>query len=57
MDDLGLPRTCFWADLTIVDNNNVVEAFIDEEVFVNVDATDATDMVGGEGNTFFVDAK
>jgi hypothetical protein len=54
--NLGLPRTSFRADLTIVDEDNIVEAFIDNEVLANVDQTDATDMVGEEGNTFFVDA-
>ncbi len=44
-------------DLTIVDDNDVIDAFIDDKVPVNVDTTDATDMVGEEGNTFFADAK
>ncbi len=57
MDDLGLPRRSFWTDLTIADNNDVIEAFIDNTVLVNVNATDATNMVGEEGNTFFLDAK
>jgi hypothetical protein len=52
VDDLGLPRRSFWADLTIVDNYDIVEAFINDKVLVNVDTTDATDMVGEEGNTF-----
>jgi hypothetical protein len=55
-EQLGLPRTS-WADLTIVDKNDVVAAFIDNKVLVNLDATDATDMVGEKGNTFLVDAK
>ncbi len=49
---MGLPRTSFWADLMIVDEDDVVEAFVDNKVLVNIDATDATDMVGEEGNTF-----
>ncbi len=57
MDDLGLLRTSFWANLTIVDKDDVVEAFINDKVLVIVDAADATDMVGEEGDTFFVDAK
>jgi hypothetical protein len=57
MDNLGLPRTSFWVDLTIVDGNDVVEAFVDDKVLVNIDATDATHMVGDEGYTIFVDAK
>jgi hypothetical protein len=57
VDDLGLPRRSFWTDLTIADNNDVIEAFIDNTVLVNVNATDATNMVGEEGNTFFLDAK
>ena len=44
-------------DLMIVDNDVVVEAFVNDKVLINVDATDATNMVGEEGNTFFVDAK
>ncbi len=52
MDDLGLPRTSFWADLTTVNDDDVVEAFVDDKVLVNIDATDATDMVGEDGNTF-----
>jgi hypothetical protein len=47
----------FWTDLTIVDDNDIVEAFVNNKVLVNVDATDATNMVGEEGNTFFLDAK
>jgi hypothetical protein len=43
--------------LTIVDDNDIIEAFIDNKVLANVDATDATDIVGEEGNTFFVNAK
>jgi hypothetical protein len=57
VDDLGLLRTSFWANLTIVDKDDVVEAFINDKVLVIVDAADATDMVGEEGDTFFVDAK
>jgi hypothetical protein len=41
----------------IVDKDDVIETFIENEVLVNVDAIDATNMVGDEGNTFFVDAK
>ncbi len=41
----------------IVDKDDVIEAFVHDEVLVNVEATDATDMVGEAGNTFFVDAK
>jgi hypothetical protein len=52
VDDLGLPRTSFWADLTTVNDDDVVEAFVDDKVLVNIDATDATDMVGEDGNTF-----
>ncbi len=52
VDNLGLPRTSFWADLMIANKNDIVEAFVDNKVLVNVDATDATNMVGGEGNTF-----
>ncbi len=36
----------------IVDEDDVIEAFIDNEVLVNLDATGATNMVGEEGNTF-----
>ncbi len=42
----------FWADLTIVDSNDVIDAFVDNKVLINVDATDAINMVGEEGNTF-----
>ncbi len=54
---LGFPRTSFRVDLTIVNNDDIVDAFVDDEVLITVDATDATNMVGEEGNTFFVDAK
>ncbi len=57
VDNLGLPRTSFWADLMIVDKDDVVEAFIDDKVLINIDTTDATNIVGEEDNTFFVDAK
>jgi hypothetical protein len=57
VENLGLPITSLWADLTIVDDDDVIEALIDDEVLVNIDATDAANMVGEEGNTFFVDAK
>ena len=40
-----------------MDDDDVIEALIDDEVLVNIDATDAANMVGEEGNTFFVDAK
>ncbi len=56
-DNLGLPRMSFRVDLMIVDKDDVIETFIENEVLVNVDAIDATNMVGDEGNTFFVDAK
>jgi hypothetical protein len=52
VDSLGLPRTSFWEDLMIVDEDYVVEAFIDDKVLVNFDVTDTTDMVGEEGNGF-----
>jgi hypothetical protein len=42
---MGLQRTSFWADLMIVNNNDIVEAFLDNKVLVNVDPTDATNMV------------
>jgi hypothetical protein len=57
VDDLGLLTSSFWVDFTIVDEGDVIEAFLDNKVPVNVDTTDATNMVGEEGNTFFVDAK
>jgi hypothetical protein len=38
----------------IVDDDDIVEAFSNDKVLVNVDTTDATNMVGEEG--FFVDA-
>jgi hypothetical protein len=41
----------------IIDDNDVVEAFVNNEVLVNVDVTDATNMVGEEGYTFCLDAK
>jgi hypothetical protein len=52
VDNLGLPRTSFWVDLKIVNNNDIIEAFVNNKVLVNVDATDTTNMVGEEGNTF-----
>jgi hypothetical protein len=57
VDNLGLLRTSLRADLKIVDKDDVIEALIDDKVLVNVDATDAANLVGEEGNTFFVDAK
>jgi hypothetical protein len=57
VDGLGLPRTSFQADLMVVDNDDIVDVFLNDEVLVNVDVTDTTDVVGEEGNTFFVDAK
>jgi hypothetical protein len=57
VDDLRLPRRSFWVDLMIVDDDDAIEAFVNDKVLVNVDVTDATDMVREEGNTFFVDAK
>jgi hypothetical protein len=54
---LGAPENAFWADLTIVDKDDVIEAFIDDKVLFNIDSTDANDMVGEEGNTIFVDTK
>ncbi len=53
VDDLGLLRISFLVDLIIVDDDDVVEAFVNNEVLVNVDVTNTTDMVGEEGNTFF----
>ena len=47
----------FWVDLMIVDDNDIIEAFVKNKVLIKVDTTDATDMVGEEGNTIFVDAK
>jgi hypothetical protein len=57
VDNLGLPRTSFWVVLMIVDKDDIIEAFVDDKVLVNIDVTDTTDMVGEESNTFFVDAK
>ncbi len=54
VDDLGLPRMSFWEVLTIVNQDDIVEAFINNKVLVNVDTIDATNMVGEEGNTFFL---
>jgi hypothetical protein len=42
--------------LTVVDDNDLIETFVNDKVLVNVDTTDANNMVGEEGNTFFVDA-
>jgi hypothetical protein len=44
----------FWEVLTIVNQDDIVEAFINNKVLVNVDTIDATNMVGEEGNTFFL---
>ncbi len=57
MDNLELPKTSFWVDLTITNDDDVIDAFVNDEMLVNVDMTDATNMVGEEGNTFFVDTK
>ena len=53
---MGLLRTSFWEDLTIVDDDDVVDAFVDNKVLVNVDAMEITEFVGGAGN-FVEDAK
>ncbi len=57
VDNLGLPRMSFWVYLTIINGNDAVEAVVNNKVLINVDTTDATNMVGEKGNTFFVDAK
>ncbi len=57
MEDLEFPRTCFRVDLTIDNDDDFVDAFVDNKVLVYVDAADATNMVGDKGNNFFVDAK
>jgi hypothetical protein len=57
VDNLELPKTSFWVDLTITNDDDVIDAFVNDEMLVNVDMTDATNMVGEEGNTFFVDTK
>jgi hypothetical protein len=40
-----------------VDDNDVIDAFVGNKVLVSIDVADATNMVGEEGYTFFVDAK
>ncbi len=50
---LGAPKNKFLGRLDIVDKDDVVEAFINDKVLINVDATDATNMVGEEGKPFF----
>jgi hypothetical protein len=52
VDNLGLPRTSFWVDLMIVDKDDIVEAFIYDKVLINVDATDATNMLGKKVTPF-----
>jgi hypothetical protein len=56
-DDGVLSRMSFFADLTIVNDYEVVDAFVDKEGLVNVDAADTTKDVGDEGNDFIADAK
>jgi hypothetical protein len=46
VDNLGLPRTSFQADLMIVVNDDVVDTFVNIKVLVSVDATDATNIFG-----------
>jgi hypothetical protein len=41
----------------IVDDNDIIEASVTDGVLINIDVTDATDMVGEEGKTFFKDIK
>jgi hypothetical protein len=40
-----------------VDNNDIIDDFVSNKMLVNIDATDATNVVGEEGDTLFVDAK
>jgi hypothetical protein len=58
-DNIGLPRNSCRADFTIDnDNNNNVDAFVDDElVVVSVDAAELTDIVGDDGTPFIVDTK
>ncbi len=57
VEDLRLPRTIFWADLTIDDDDDAVDAFVNNKVLVNADVADAIDMFGNKGNNFFAYAK
>jgi hypothetical protein len=60
VDNIGLPRSSCCANFTINDNdnNNVVNAFVDDKlVVVSVDVAEPTNIVGGDGTPFFVDAK
>jgi hypothetical protein len=58
-DNIGLPRNSCLANFTINDdNNNDVNAFVDDElVVVRVDAVELTNFVGDEGTPFFADTK
>jgi hypothetical protein len=50
VDNIGLPRNID------DDDDNVVDAFVDDElVVVSVDPAEPTDIVGDDGTPFFVD--
>ncbi len=59
MDNFGLPRNSCQANFTIDDNNdNVVDAFVDDElVVVNVDTAEPANMVRDNGTPIFADSK
>ena len=57
MEDLGLPRKSFLANLKIDNHNNVIDTFVDDKVLINVDIAEATNIVGDKGVDFFLDAK
>ncbi len=54
MDNIELPRNSCQADFTINDdNNNDVDAYVDDElVVVSVDAAELTNIVGDNGIFF-----
>jgi hypothetical protein len=57
VEDLGLPRTSFLANLTIDNDDDFVNESIGDKLLVNVDAADATNIVGDKGFNFFLDTK
>jgi hypothetical protein len=52
VDNLVLLRLSFWADLMIVDKDDIVEAFIDNKVLVNVNTTDTPIWLGKKVTPF-----
>ncbi len=59
VDNIRLPRNSCRDDFTIDnDVNDNVDAFVDDElVFISVDTTELTDIMGDNGTPFFADTE